>query len=757
MGKRRSAAARMARLASTHKWYLGGGRRVLWAPEFPVFLQRPGFWDAGTWLDVKIGSLFTFALLEDGRPLIWKQESRVWRPDEMTCVYDCGRNLRIRETKSVRPDDSFQSVLELRNLSARPRRLELVMWGRVDATDIGSTRFGQVQADRGGVTGVYERFNAAGVCEHAILMRWTLARGRSRCTSAAVAVSEPGDERPNWEATPFFEMFDGTLPAICEFRGGMEDRGVGRPVNKAVFVGLHRRISLQARSSTRVIGACRLSEQGRGEQAPAAIAAGTRACLRDWSSFYDATPRFECSDPFLEKYFDYRWYGLRLNTIEHGEPPLRHPCVFEGVNPGWFRHAISYSAQVLPRDLRWLRDPTLARGCILNFLENQRNDGFIPGGILTGRVERRRHSEHMYHANWGDAVCAVHEIHPDAAFVEACYGPLSRYAEWLKRERDREDSGLYDVCSQAESGQEYMSRYLFVDERADEWGSFRLKGVDATVYAHQLQESLAWMAGLLNADDDAERWRRRAEKTARAVREKMWNAKLNKFCDVDPRTGGRSPVKACTDFYPFMTNIVDAEHLPAIREHLLNPNEFWTEWPAPSTSLDDRTADPCGRWLDKRHNCPWNGRTWLMTNSHVAEALARSALQLDAALEPYAATFITRFIHMLFADGDIRRPTSFEYYNPRTGDAPFFRGVDDYMHSWIIDLIVKYVVGLRPAVDGRIEIRPLQFGLKRFALDHCYVAGRPVRVTWNGRELSASVGRARRTVRGLGRIAFSAM
>ena len=30
-------------------------------------------------------------------------------------------------------------------------------------------------------------------------------------------------------------------------------------------------------------------------------------------------------------------------------------------------------------------------------------------------------------------------------------------------------------------------------------------------------------------------------------------------------------------------------------------------------------------WKGKRHVCPWNGRVWPMTNSHVMEALGRWA------------------------------------------------------------------------------------------------------------------------------------
>jgi hypothetical protein len=129
-----------------------------------------------------------------------------------------------------------------------------------------------------------------------------------------------------------------------------------------------------------------------------------------------------------------------------------------------------------------------------------------------------------------------------------------------------------------------------------------------------------------------------------------------------------------------------------------------------------------------------------MTNSHVAEALARASQDLDASLQPKAVELINRFIKMLFLDGDLERPSSYEYYNPVTGQAPFFRGTEDYMHSWIVDLIIKYVVGVQPGDDGRLLIRPLPFNLDHFTLDRLKVSGHWLKITW--RKSSGVTGQA---------------
>ncbi|MER3459339.1 MAG: hypothetical protein C4309_12530, partial [Chloroflexota bacterium] len=92
---------------------------------------------------------------------------------------------------------------------------------------------------------------------------------------------------------------------------------------------------------------------------------------------------------------------------------------------------------------------------------------------------------------------------------------------------------------------------------------------------------------------------------------------------------------------------------------------------------------------------------------------------------------IRRCILETFLDGDPARPTSYEYYNPLTGQPPFFRGTDDYMHSWIADLILQFVAGLQPSVDGsQLVVDPLPFGLEHFTVEAARIAGQRVDVTW---------------------------
>jgi len=265
---------------------------------------------------------------------------------------------------------------------------------------------------------------------------------------------------------------------------------------------------------------------------------------------------------------------------------------------------------------------------------------------------------------------------------------------------------------------------------ADRYGwinSIRLKGVDATVYVYNLKKALAWMAGLLGLKEERKLFEESATKTKKAVLELMWDDHEEIFSDVNPVDFKRTGVKAAVCFYPYMTDIVDESHLPGLKKHLLNPDEFWTEYPVVSTSVDDRLFSQWAEWKGKRHNCPWNGRVWPMTNSHMVDVLGFCARRFDdRLLREKTVELVKKFIKMMYYEGDIERPNCFEHYNPFNGKACVYRGVDDYQHSWVVDLLFRYLAGI-DFTENDLTLDPFPFGID-FELDNLTIAGKKLRI-----------------------------
>lgn len=719
-------------LARGDKWYLSAGEGLVFAPPFPAWLETPGFWDEAHLFQYPLQPLFTVTFLDDaGRELPLTSGSRRWSPAVLEVPYQSVGGIEAVETRMVLPGFVLGSEWALRNTGASPAVVHAVAWTTAPGDEVpkGGVAWSSVElswprrlTDRKGQT-------------LDVVLKLALARGTD--TWGAVR-SEATADQPSFRLTPFWDRWDprhGGLACRGEL-DGVTDGGL-------VYLGLHRALEIAPGGVARLAVALRLEPDlprtapprlgdAPGARKASSFAAASRA---SWGEFFDRIPVFRCSDPYFERYWAYRWYGLRLNGIAGGWGNYPAPTVCEGI--AYFHQPIAYSAQCHVRELRWSRDPEPARGVLRTFAANQRLDGAYPGRVYANHAE----GTDFYHADWGGALLALDAVHPNDEFLREVVPGLARYAEWIVATRDAQRMHLYDIIDQFETGQEYMSRYQAVDPDADLYGwenRIRLKGVDVTVYAYSLfraLEALGRRGGI-----DPEPWRRQAEATAQAVRKRMWDPGSGMFSDVNPATGRRTHVKAAVCFYPYATDLVRPEHLPGFAQNLFDARLFWTSFPVPSSSLQDPLFDADAAWKGKRHNCPWNGRVWPMTNSHVAEAIATVALNHVPALRAHLAEFVTRFVRMMFWDGDASRPNSFEHYHPITGRPSAYRGIDDYQHSWINDLIVQYVVGLRPAGEGRLVVDPMPCALDGFEARGLPMQGSLVDVVRDGEQLVVSVG-----------------
>ena len=101
-----------------------------------------------------------------------------------------------------------------------------------------------------------------------------------------------------------------------------------------------------------------------------------------------------------------------------------------------------------------------------------------------------------------------------------------------------------------------------------------------------------------------------------------------------------------------------------------------------------------------------------MANSHLVDGLARLARATgDSELRRLAGEALMKTVRLMFHEGDSSRPNSFEHYDPITGQPALYRGYDDYMHSWIVDLILRHACGIVPGtqrldpfpIDAKVE------------------------------------------------------
>jgi hypothetical protein len=711
---------RLSRLGRTDKYVLSNAQRLIYAPTHPRYVHKPGLWDEAHFYNHPIGPLVTLSIVNDrGVELPLKRTSTHWRPDRLLREFsDEDGVCLVSETARMMADDTIRITWTIQR---KPGFENAVIWTAVGNgphrdSDQGkpSNRPLKGQTHTNGFSCSLESTFET-LHQPALTLSANWASQARTPSSAAVVASQGRRPEPRFDQTPFFDSFDGRLI------------GPGRvdapETSSILFAGMH--FDLNDDAETLSID---LALTCPAFQEPTSTQTGL-----DWSDFFDQSPSFLSSNPHFNAYFDYRLFGLRMNSIPGGTACIPHPAVCEG--PGYFRAPITYSAQCHILETRWFSSGALAQGSLLNFIHNQQEDGRYIGYLGPSSLP----GEFFYHANWG-RILELDAVHPDASFLAVAYESLVRYVDFFDRERDPESSGLYDILNHYETGQEYMHRYVAVESSADlkHWGNvFRLKGVDVSVYLYQIKRALQEMATRAGLTEEAARWDMSAQKSGRAILDLMWDPESEMFSDIDPATGKRTGVKAAVCFYPYLTDLVDASHLPGLKAHLFNEAEFWTTYPVPSSSADDPFYNADGLWKGERKNCPWNGRVWPMTNSHVAEVLATCAARFDDdELRTRGAEFITKYIEMMFFDGDPARPNSFEHYHPENGRPSVFRGVDDYQHSWILDLIIRYVAGVSPTQSG-VHLNPMPFELEHFDLNNIRIRGCTLSVSRKGTRCEA--------------------
>jgi len=695
------------------KHLLSAGDGVLFDPPHPLWLDRPGFWDGGHVLRYGLAPLFTISFVElSGKERPLRRMHRDWTPAEMVTSY-VGGGLELEERRLVLPGGRFVSEWRVTNGVADPTDLSIVAWTAQDASVITAREAAQGTGD--GV--VFARTaHPEEEPDSEIALRCTLRFEHEIAEGWALYEVDPapGLLPPEWMLTPFRERWRG--PALANER---QLAPTFSEVPKTVFAGVSRRLRLgpgEADSFAVTLHTAPAAPELRPVQArPPAIGKGAAASRTAWQRYYATAPVLTSSDPFLERAFAHRWFGLRaagVNPVGH----IAAPCTAEGTGAR-FRASAAATAAIV-RDLRWLSDPERARGSLRAFFARQDEAGRLPARIGADHSS----GYGLAVADWGGALLAIDEVHPDTAFLEEASAVLTRTAEAFDQDRDPEGSGLLDARARGEGTQNGSDRFDGPAGESSATGS-RLKGVDTSVWQYRLRRALEVAATRLGRAEVALRHRAAADRVRDAVRAHLWDPAKHCFSEAHADTLQPTGARSAAGFLPFLCDLADASHLTALTDHLLDPRGFWTPAPLPIAPDSDGAM---ARWA-----LPG-------ANAFVADALAHAGTELETELGNRAAELLQRVIRLQFFEGDPARPNAFDAYRTDTGWPAARRGHDDCLRGHLNDLIIRHVAGLRPSGDGLV-VDPLPCGVERLRLDRVPYRGRRLGVTLAGLSVTVTV------------------
>ena len=194
-------------------------------------------------------------------------------------------------------------------------------------------------------------------------------------------------------------------------------------------------------------------------------------------------------------------------------------------------------------------------------------------------------------------------------------------------------------------------------------------------------DALAEIADVLGKTTEAKELRDRAEHYRASLRT-LWDEKTGIFLNKDLGTGKFSARLSPTNFYPLLAKAATAEQADRmVREHLLNPAEFWGDWVIPSIAR----SDPAFRDQDY-----WRGRVWGPMNYLVYLGLCN--YDQPAARKQLAERSLALFQKEWTENGHVH-----ENYNAITGAGDDVGSSDRFYHWGALLGLIDYLENTPPS------------------------------------------------------------
>jgi glycogen debranching enzyme len=200
-------------------------------------------------------------------------------------------------------------------------------------------------------------------------------------------------------------------------------------------------------------------------------------------------------------------------------------------------------------------------------------------------------------------------------------------------------------------------------------------------------EALADVARVLGRTEEAAELEARGARYAESLK-RLWDEKSGIFLNRRTDTGAFSPRISPTNFYALLgRSATQAQAERMVREHLVNPDEFWGEWVLPSIVR----SDPA--YADQTY---WRGRIWAPMNFLVYLSLLR--YDLPEARRDLAAKSQALLLKEWREHGHVH-----ENYCGDTGQG-CNRGNSDRFYHWggLLGLIALLEAGVLPEPSGPV-------------------------------------------------------
>lgn len=230
----------------------------------------------------------------------------------------------------------------------------------------------------------------------------------------------------------------------------------------------------------------------------------------------------------------------------------------------------------------------------LLFMECQREDGRIPGSIaMIDGVLTPQFNKFQGFCFPAPALNMYYLAGQDKNYLELLYTTLERFDAYLWRVRDSDGDGCLETWCKYDTGEDHAMRY---GDAPDAWTEeippqgcsiVPMASIDIMSFSYSARETLAQISRIMDKDDLEEEWARRARAVQIKIRDYLWDEKRGACFDRD-KNHKVLPTMIHNNLRAMYWNSLTPRMAQRfVREHLLNPQEFWTKMPLPSVAVND--------------------------------------------------------------------------------------------------------------------------------------------------------------------------
>ncbi|MFD2796076.1 discoidin domain-containing protein [Promicromonospora vindobonensis] len=471
----------------------------------------------------------------------------------------------------------------------------------------------------------------------------------------------------------------------------------------------------------------------------AAFRTGVTAFNERWAA---DIPYIDVPDPAIEKAIVYRWWGERYNSLDANEPGYvyQYPTTIEGVH--LYQNSVVLTQPMHLQDTKWIRNPYLAYGQVLNVGELSGSSALLDS---PGHTSWNNH----YSQYLGTAGLEAYNVHgggPDVAerfahyFEQDGVGQLEHY--------DGNDDGLiaYDTNYMPGNDSDAITfgypkanagapgaRTIERPESAYVWGAF-----DAASKLYEIAGADPAKVSGTAAE---------ADRIQQAVLDRLWSEETQMFlagtshgATSAAASGGSAnplpeaerdliPAKESNLYDVYAQNLVPAaeweKYVDGFR--FLRYGDNFPIFPFYTANQYDRSK------FDIGGSNNFSNINFTVQYRGVRAALRDYDPEQRYITPEYAATLLDWMAWSIYPNGDARVANQAEYYSGWNAETKTYNrnNPNHVMLGNMSYIFVEDMGGIQPRSDDLIELSPIDLGYDHFMVNNLRYHGHDVSIVWD--------------------------